>query len=437
MTVRKHFKKLVRTRMARTGESYATARRQLLRQADPEDTGPFHFTGSVPAATALRTLLTHAGVRDPHTGRPFTEAMAYGLAGGIGIGVFAFHYEREGFSSFFVAGRHRWHDSLAYLSNALGRFGITPTVRETGGPKAAEKALRETVAEGPCVAWVDMASLPHRGLPAAWAGGGYHVVTVHKVEADGTAHIGDLTDELVAVPGPAFAAARGRIKKDKNRLLSIAPAAVRVDLAGLVRDGLRACHGGLNGEGAVKAAQSNFRLDALGRWADRLHGDASKDGWERVFPPGSRLWRGLTSVALFVEAWGTGGGLGRPLFAEFLREAADALKDDALRELAGHYDDLGRGWSELAAAALPAGIPEFQEARELHARVGEATHGGGEPDAARAAWQRLDELERRAAKQFPLSADEAAALRADLQGRVRALYEAETAAHAVLGRLVG
>ena len=161
--------------------------------------------------------------------------------------MFSFVYESAGVSTFFIGGRHLWHDTVAYLTNALGRFGISPTVRESGGAKAAEKALREMVADGPCVAWVDMASLPHRGLPAAWSGGGYHVVTVHRVEADGTALIGDLTDDLVAVPPAAFAAARGRIKKDRNRC-----SRSRVREAGRSRRAVRAgpgLSGGLNGEG--------------------------------------------------------------------------------------------------------------------------------------------------------------------------------------------
>src|SRR5262245_57791059 len=151
MTARKHFKQLIRARMEKTGESYAAARRNGLQQPEPAPKGPWHFAGTVPATTALRVLLASAGVRAPHTGKPFTETMLYGLAGGIGIGVFAFYYEKENFASFFVAGRHLWHDSLAYLENVLDRFGITPSVREAGSVKAAEKAARESLEDGPWI----------------------------------------------------------------------------------------------------------------------------------------------------------------------------------------------------------------------------------------------------------------------------------------------
>ena len=172
MTAHKHFKQLVRSRMKKTGEGYATARRHILRQSAPGQPArdfPWHFAGSVPATTALRGLLAHAGVRDPHTGAPFSEAMLFGIAGGIGIGVFSFLYEKEDFASFFLAGRHLLHDSLAYLRNACQRLGIEPVVHETAGVKVAEEQLRSVLAQyGPCVAWVDAAHLPHRAMPAGF-----------------------------------------------------------------------------------------------------------------------------------------------------------------------------------------------------------------------------------------------------------------------------
>ena len=90
MTRQKHLKQLVRERMARTGERYAAARRHVigaLPQPAPARGPESHLAGSVPATTALRTLLTAAGVQAHGTGAPFDEAMLFGIAGGIGIGV--------------------------------------------------------------------------------------------------------------------------------------------------------------------------------------------------------------------------------------------------------------------------------------------------------------------------------------------------------------
>src|SRR5262245_16577771 len=128
MTAHKHLKQLVRSRMEETGERYSTARRHVIGQNAAEPlpaAAQSHLPGNVAGATALRILLKNAGLQ-------LTEAMAFGIAGGIGIGVFAFYYEKEDFASFFLGGRHSWHDDLAYLKGGLEAFGIKPTVQETG-----------------------------------------------------------------------------------------------------------------------------------------------------------------------------------------------------------------------------------------------------------------------------------------------------------------
>ena len=439
MTRHKHLKQLVRARMAKTGESYATARRHVVRDVspspspEPSPAAP-HLPGNVPATTCLRILLDAGGVRAPHTREPFTEAMLYGVAGGIGVGVFSFLYEKEDFASFYVAGRHLWWDDLAYLRGGCARLGAEPVVREAGGARAAERQLSGLLeSHGPCVAWVDMAHLPHRAMPEAWSGGGYHAITVYAVdEAAGTALIGDLTDAPIAVSLKDLAAARGRIKKQKHRLLALASPPRVDDLAALVRGGLAACREGLTGE-----KRANFRLDALRTWGERLRGSGGTESWERVYPRGHRLWTGLTSVTSFVEHYGTGGGLGRPLFAEFLEEAAAATGAAGLRELAERYGALGREWTALAEAALPDEVPALARAKALLARKAELAAEGAPVEEVRAVWDRLEELKREAGEAFPLTEAECGELRASLAERVLALHVGEVTAHAEMGRVMG
>jgi hypothetical protein len=181
----------------------------------------------------------------------------------------------------------------------------------------------------------------------------------------------------------------------------------------------------------------NFTLEAFRTWGDRLHGDRSKDGWERLFRPGRPLWDGLTSIYHFVEHYGTGGGLVRPLYAEFLAEAGEALGDPRFAPVAERYAELGRGWSALAEAALPDGVPAFREAEELHTRKSEIFLEEGPEAAAElaAVWRRLEELGTEAAARFPLSEERCDALRRELQRRVLELWEGETAALGELARL--
>jgi hypothetical protein len=131
--------------MSRTGESYTTARRHILAQrpadAIAHTAGPVHFPATEPATAALRILLANAGVVSPHDGEPFTEPMVLGIGGGIGAGVFAFHYAAENVSSFFVAGRHLWQDHEAYLRGACERLGVGCEVRESGGAGSVNEPL--------------------------------------------------------------------------------------------------------------------------------------------------------------------------------------------------------------------------------------------------------------------------------------------------------
>lgn len=431
MTSHKHLKALVRARMGKTGESYASARRHVVQQApDQPAEFPFiHYPGIVPGATALRVLSANAGVLNPFTGRPLSEAMAFGIGGGIGAGVFAFHYEKEDFSSFFIAGRHLWQDEKSYLEQGFARLGLRSQINESGGAKAGLAALQSALKKGPLVAWVDMAHLPYRALPAYFSGGGYHIVVVYEVDGS-SARVGDLADAPFTVSLDEFATARGRIKKDKQRILSVEKSRP-LDLKQAVIEGLRACHAGLTG-----SRQANFNLKAFGDWGERLYGSKTRESWDQVFPLGHRLWQGLRSVHEYTEHYGTGGGLQRPMFAEFLEEAGKTLKLPRLNQLSQRYTALGRRWSELADAALPDRVPAFKRGKALLARKSELLMSGGTADEIRAVWEELAELTEEMKKQFPLAKAEGDEIRKDLQSRVRDIYREETKAHEELGNLV-
>ena len=442
MTRRKHLKQLVRARMEKTGERYATARRHIVRDttatpaaadASPKTRTSSHLTGNVPAATALRILLTASGVRAPHTNAPFTEAMVYGIAGGIGIGVFSFLYEKENFASFYVAARHDWANDVRYLTRATERFGGEATIAE-GVKPAAQTIATARAASQPCILWVDAAALPYKAMPPFYSGMAGHMVVLHDIDdAAATAHIADLSDEPIEIPLDVLSTARSRIKKDKQRVLSVR-AGSPPPLDTMVRDGLAACRDGLLGANAVGGSKTNFSLEALRVWGTRLHGSRDKESWDRVFTPGARLWRGLTSINEYIEHYGTGGGLSRPLFAEFLDEAGQALGNEPVRILGERYADLGRAWSELADAALPDDVAPMREAKELLTRRSELLHSEGPAatDGVRRVWQRLDELAKEAEASFPLSEAAASDLRADLQRRVVALHADEVRAHEAL-----
>lgn len=413
MTAQKHLKQLVRARMAKTGESYTAARRQVLQQAaEPPrpKLAPYHFPGSVPAAAVLRALVTQAGARQ--RGTPFSEAMVFGIAGGIGAGMFSFHYAKEKVSTFYIAGRHLWQDPLAWAQAAAKRFNVKPIVRESSGLKPAEQQLRQLLEGGrPVMTWVE----------------GYRVVAVHAIDdSAGIALVGEVADELRRMPLSDLAATRARIKSQKNRVLALEPAGKPPELVDLVRDGISACVHGL-----TKGRMKNFTLEAFATWADRLDGSKAADSWEKIFPRGPALYVGLRSINEYIEHYGTGGGLCRPLFAEFLAESAERLGDSTLGRVSRRYAELGAEWSALADAALPDSVPAFRETKDLLARKAELFHTEGAP-----AWEQgpcgpeLGAFAAQMKESFPLDEGECSALRKELKRRVEALYEGEVGAAA-------
>jgi hypothetical protein len=118
-------------------------------------------------------------------------------------------------------------------------------------------------------------------------------------------------------------------------------------------------------EARMGAMRTNFRLEALKVWADRLHQSKDPESWERIFAAPANLWRALTGVYEYIESYGTGGGLCRTLFADGLAEAAEVLAQEPLLALAKRYAELGAQWTELAEAALPSDVPLLAQAREL------------------------------------------------------------------------
>jgi hypothetical protein len=374
-----------------------------------------HLPGRIPATTALRILLRHAGVE-------YSEPLLFVLAGGIGAGVFSFVYEQEDQASLFLAGRHLWADDQAYLTAAAKRLGFRAEVKESTSARVAEEQLRAALDQGrPVIAWVDLAHLPHRAAPARLSGGGYHVITIYSITGT-DAMIGDLGPEPVTIPLRDLGIARQRIAKQRNRLLWLErakPAGKPATHQAILHDALTTCVTTL-----TKAKMANFRLDAFQELAERMAG-TNKESWAQMFPPGVRMWHALTSLHDCIANYFSGGGLCRSIFAEGLREAGCTSAAERYAALATRWDDVGR-------LALPDRDPACREARELLDRKALLGRSGGTVQEIRACWERLDRLGAEARKRFPLAAADAAALRGELARAMGRVYQEETAALAEL-----
>ena len=158
MTTNKAFKRVVRARMAKTGERYAAARRALVEgatdghhgesTADAATPSGYRMRGGLhPETATLANVLANQGVVSGLTGEPLTEAAILGIGGGLGAGYILWEFQAEHRGRrgpvLTLGFRNQWQYPWipGWTGKTLDRLGIEPDVHETGGAKAAREAL--------------------------------------------------------------------------------------------------------------------------------------------------------------------------------------------------------------------------------------------------------------------------------------------------------
>lgn len=378
---------------------------------------------------SIRNYLEAVGVRAPHTGRPYSEALLMGISGGAVMGYFSFAY--AGYDPHVVILTRNTFDPLDTL---LARLGVVQTVRQTPNPAKGVANLLDVLDDGlPAIVWADMYSLPYNALPrdaGMWAM--MPIVVFGYDAAADRVTIADRARVPLTVTTAELAAARGRVKETRQRILTLdLPAPDKLPAAVLA--GIWDCIK-LYTEAPPKGARSNFGLTAFAHWADLLVKPKQRMSWAKEFPRGSKLYAGLTSTFNHIMLFGKEGNAERLLFADFLDEAALLLQKPALREVAVQFRRSGQAWDALAAALLPATAPPLAATRELmvrrHARFLDA--GNAALDEIRAIDAQLAALKAEAAAAFPLDEAGVTALCQDLHARVLALGAGEGEAVAAL-----
>jgi hypothetical protein len=434
MTAHKHLKERIRARMARTGESYTTARRHVLNALPPAS---YRLLGGVhPDTHAIAGVLANRGLVAPHTGQPLSEAMVLGAGGGLGAGYILWEFKAHDVRTLVFGFRNSWQYPDRWATKTCARLGVPAAVHETGSARRADDELRAAVGQGvPAIAWADQQLLGYRHLPAWLEGHGGPPVTVYGIdEAASTVLIDDRNRAPLTVSLDALAAARARVGSYKHRLLVLDAPAAELDtdrLRRAVRDGLaeQVEH--------LSRRSDSFSLPAFRKWARLLTDGGNAKAWPKVFADRVSLFDACLSVYENVEPVGWGGGNLRGLYAQFLDEAAGLLEAPGLGKAAAAYREAEAAWHAVAETAMPAGREPFAEARRLTVRLqAQVEAGDAAQEEAAATAARLWALRDRWRHQFPGDTD-AEALLAALAAAVTAAGEAEEAALAVLAAAVG
>jgi hypothetical protein len=447
MTTDKAFKRVVRARMARTGERYAGARRSLMDAAtavDPpaasiETVAGAHYRlrgGLHPETATIANVLANRGVVSGLTGGPLTEAAILGIGGGLGAGYILWEFKSRISTILTLGFRNRWQYPSAWTATTLGRLGIQPDVHETGGAAGARTALDTRLDAGsPVIAQVDLRTIGTWGLPEALSGVFGQTLVIVGRGSDGTYLVDDRGRAPFRIAPDVMAAARGRTRSYRHRIV-VLPTTEGTIPADRLRAAMRA---GLEDQvDHLRSSSASFSLPAWRKWSRMMTDERNVKAWPRVFADGQGLFSALLAIVEAVDATASPwGGHLRDLYAGSLDEAAVALDLPKLADAAGAWRRAADAWEELADAAVPPdldGAADAVEALEtLRAAVQDGDAGRERVlSAADAAWA----IRARYEGSFPLAPDRIDAILHDVGQRLDAIHQAEVDAVEATARAI-
>jgi hypothetical protein len=441
MTTDKAFKRVVRARMAKTGERYAAARRALVDETPSIEhvtpTGYRMRGGLHPDAATIANVLANQGVVSGITGEPLTEAAILGIGGGLGAGYILWEFERHDAPVLTLGFRNRWQYPVDWVGTTLERLGIERDLHQTSGVKGAREAIDQRLDAGRLViATVDIQGLGTWCQPPALSGYFGLDVVVFGRDSEGAYLVDDRGREPFRIAPDVMTAARGRISSYRNRI-TVLPTTPGPIPAERLRAAIRA---GLEDQvDHLRSTSDSFSLPAWRKWGRMMTDHKNAKAWPRVFADGVGLFGSLSAINEQVDGQvGAWGGHLRELYADALDEAAVALAIPALRDAAGAWRGVADRWEELADAAVPPDLDGASDAVEASEALHEAVMAG-EPGRARAkaAAETVWAMRDRYADAFPLAPDRVEAILEDLGDQLLAIHQAEVEALETTAKAIG
>lgn len=380
-------------------------------------------------STNIANCLNYQGLHDPVTGRPFSEALCFGIAGGIGIGYsFCPSVIRHGSGcGISLVGRHKiYSTSAAWYRDFADRLRLPLIITETTAIKKAYRNLVEELEQNrPAIVFTSRHDLPFLGPLEAMFNVGMHSFVVSGVdEANGLVVGADIGSKPVTLSLDQLAQARNRVCSLKNRNATFDLPSQTVEIATL-QDAVRLAIPATTQE-LLQGKMKTYSLPGLEMCAKAMVNDKAADGWLKVLPNGL-IYDALRNLFDSIETCGTGTGLYRQLYAEFLDEAAVILERSSLKTMAAEYRKLAAQWTEFAEVALPDRVKPFKQTKQLLRKQHQALREKGSKGQATidSCVEALRALAQQVHSDFPLSDAETRSLLAHLREGILDLSEQE------------
>ncbi len=383
------------------------------------------FEGRYWDTASIRNALDYQGAKAPHSNEPYSEAMLLGISGGVTFGYFTFHYKGYDPQVNLLT-----RNTFGPMETIYDRMGIAREARQSTSADKGRQNLIRVLEEGYApIASPDMWLLPYNAMPYDEANWGGMPLVIYGYEPEkGEAYISDRSRVGLTVSTDDLDKARGRIKKEKHRLLLL-DHPDEAKLATAVQEGLADCVR-LMTEKPPKGSAKNFGLRALQHWQDMLE-KTSKGSWAREYPTGRPLLAVLISSYIFLgPAFGKTVQAERDVYADFLHEAAKVLDDPALENVALRYRMAGDAWQGLRNALLPDDVPILKDVREAIDGKNDLfmNSGAAHLDKMIEFNNKLEALKVESESDFSMTDAEIADLRDEIRQQVMNVHETEAAA---------
>ena len=371
MTERKGLKKIVRERMERTGETYSTAHRIVGAR------GPNALPAGVVAgyssfgserhrpSALVQHMLAQVGV-------PLTEATVCGLGGGVGFLYAVFEYAAVPHPLLTIVAQHH---PQPWAAAVLGNLGLPYVEQHSTSTPAAMTKLRTWLDAGRSVmCTVNRSALPWHEPGMVDVAADPYPVVVAGIDGD-TLYVDDIADRPHAIPSDLFASAWSGNRKARHHMLAIEAGALPTrDLGSAAASAVAVTAAHLTGPVLGNSFDVNMGLRGMTKFAAELRDRRTRTGWVRRFGAGVAFEFAMRRIVECLQREYTAPDATRPIYADFLAEAANLLPNVDAAGGAALFRESGVHWAAITARAQSAGVSDVPELFDAFADRVEAAH---------------------------------------------------------------
>lgn len=281
-------------------------------------------------------------------GHKLSEEMIFGLASGLSFVYFEFKFSPTPF----IGGRIKL---LEFEDNLTKSLGVKIETKKTNSIKKAYSELVNLISDDiPVMVYVDMAELSYLGLPQGYHFGGHSVVVFGIDEKNKTAYISDrdkegykITLNDKEIPSDYHVIPLDELEKARNSKFKPFPPEnkwVTFDFKNIRK---------INKDMLKKAIQKNvhFMLNPpiknLGLNGIRLFSQEIIKKWKEFNLEKLKL-TALDSFIMINAVGGTGGGIFRKMYGDFLIESSEIMADKKVEEIGQDLKKIGSDWDRVA-----------------------------------------------------------------------------------------